>query len=231
MTHACLNAQHCQPGDKPRTTDAPNTLCPPCLSRARRRTADLPPQHLALHARIGEHLANPNPRHTQPESGVLINTTIDTLLTNIEHTTTLAAEIIADLLHTTNPYHHDATAHVAACCQLTAPNLHKLQPLHAIDVMEFGAGRHHHTITTITGVTIIQRLDRLAALAHYTLGYTRTRHYRDLPCARCGANTVGRWTGADCYDCQTCGTQWPEATIRNHDRILLERHKRGLLNA
>jgi hypothetical protein len=229
--HACLNARRCQPGDDPRTTEQPNTLCDPCTVRAAHHITQLPAQHLELHAMLGDHVASTNPRRQRPDSAVLVNIAVDTLCCQIHHHTTLAAEIIADHLGADNPHRHHPTAHVWACCQLISPNLPKLLPLTNIDIMEWNKAGTTRTISETSGIAIIQDLDHLSAVAHYTLGRTRTRSYRDLPCARCNQPTVGRWTGADSYDCETCGTQFPEQDIRRHDRILLERHRRGLLHA
>ena len=230
--HECLNGRRCQPGDTPRITDKPNTLCEPCTIRAAHHIAQLPTQHLQLHAMLSDHVASTNPRRQRPDSAVLVNIAIDTLCGHIHHHTTLAAEIVADHLHADNPHrHHNPTAHVHACCQLISPNLPTLLPLTDIDVMVWNRAGTTRTITTTSGVDIIQELEHLSAVAHYTLGRTRTRTYRDVPCNRCGHTTVGRWTGTDSFDCETCGTQFPETDIRRHDRILLERHRMGLLHA
>jgi hypothetical protein len=84
-------------------------------------------------------------------------------------------------------------------------------------------------LTVTTGRRIVDRLDRLASLAHFTLGQTLARSQRDLPCTRCSAKTVGRWAGSDYFDCQNCGARFVEDDIRRQDRILLALHKRGLL--
>jgi hypothetical protein len=229
--HQCLNGRRCQPGDQPRTTETPNTLCDPCTIRAAHHITQLPIQHLELHAMLGDHTASANPRRQRPDSAVLVNIAIDTLCCQIHHFATLAAEIVADQLHADNPHRHHPTAHVWTCCQLISPNLPTLLPLTDIDVMVWNRGGTIRALAVTTGVEIIQELEHLSAVAHYVLGRTRTRTYRDLPCSRCGQKTVGRWTGADQYDCETCGTQFPEQDIRRHDRILLERHRRGLLHA
>jgi hypothetical protein len=232
LNHACLNYRRCQPGDQPRTTQTPNTLCDPCTLRATRHIANLPAQHLRLRAMLTDHTPTTNnPRRAAPDSTVLINTAVDALLGAIHHHATMAAEIVADALNTADPYRHDPTAHVHACCALTAPNVPLLLGRGVVDIMAWNRAGTHRYVTTTTGTEIIQHLDYLGAVAHYTLGYTRARSYRDLPCARCHHRTVGRWAGADTFDCETCGTQFPEADIRRHDRILLERHRRGLLHA
>lgn len=231
LNHECLNGRHCNLGAQPNPTPAPNTLCEHCVNRTRRRITQLPWQYLQLHAMIGDRTPDMTPARHKPESTVLLNTAIDTLLCTIHHHVTLAAEIVADQLHADNPCHHQPAAHVHACCRLINPNLDKLLDLPELDVMEWDHDGTHFHVTTTTGPAICQRLDHLGAIAHYTLGQTRTRSYRDIPCARCGHTTVGRWTGSDTFDCETCGAQFPEHDIRHHDRILLERHRRGLLHA
>lgn len=121
--------------------------------------------------------------------------------------------------------------YVFDCCALIYPHLGRLLAVTVLDIMAWNAAGSARIITTTTGAAIVQELDHLAMTAHYTLGMTRARTYRDLPCARCNHRTVGRWAGADSFDCETCGALFAESDIRRRDRILLERHRRGLIHA
>jgi len=225
--HQCLNGRRCQLGDTPATTEKPNTLCHPCTARARQHITRLPQQHAQLHAMIGDHDPTINARHTQPHACIPINLAVDTLIGRITHHTHLAAEIITDHLHCDPPPPHDVTK----CSALIGLHLPVLLAVTDIDVLVWNRAGTRRTLDTTTGVAIIQHLDHLSEMARYTLGQTRTRAYRDIPCARCTARTVGRWTGADAWDCETCGATFAETDIRRYDRILLERHRRGLLHA
>ena len=231
INHQCVNGKRCNPGADPQTTEKPDTLCRQCTTRSRRRIEQLPCQHFQLHAMIADHPPTDTPTHRQPDSTVPLNTTIDALCEDIHHHTVMAAEIVADSMHSYPRYHHNPSRHIALSVALIAPNLDKLLDAQEIDIMQWNLEGTRHTVTTTTGTHITQHLDHLGALANHTLGQTRARTYRDIPCARCGNTSVGRWTGAENYDCQNCGTQWPETDIRRQDLILLERHHRGFLHA
>jgi ribosomal protein L37AE/L43A len=232
-THLCLNGSRCADiiDGHARETEAPGTLCPDCLARTVNRVAGLPDQYVRLHAMIGERHAGLDPgiRRPKPGSTCPLNIHVDTLLGNIVETTTLAAEVLADVMGMGNPDHRPAELQVARCAAIVAPNLRRLLPLTHIEVMFWTASGTARGVTTTSGPAIVGDLDRLSTLAHFTLGQTRARIQRDLPCTRCKAKTVGRWAGSDDFDCGTCGSRFPEDDIRRQDKILLALIKKGLI--
>jgi hypothetical protein len=239
--HYCLSARRCADivDGHPRETAGPRAFCDGCVDRTTRRVARLPEQYLRLHHMLGERHTGIDAgiRRPRPGSMIPLNVHVDTLLGDILETSTLAAEVLADAMGMDNPDHHPAERQVAACAAIIAPNVTRLayasgvggRPGHdlGIDVMTWvGSVR---AATTTTGAEIVIRLDGLASLAHFTLGLTRARSQRDLPCTRCAAKTVGRFAGSDDFDCTTCGSRFPEDDIRRQDRILLALAKKGLI--
>lgn len=208
---------------EPAHTQQANTLCDACMSRAQHAIANLPTQHAQLHTLIGEQRAGINLaiRHVKPSSVVPLNMHVDTLRANIEHTTICAAEIIADNINSNNP------TDVYTACVLIVHNLSKLSAISSIDVMRWLPAGTYYYVSTSSGHELIQQLEHLAASAAHTLGQTRERTKRDLPCARCGQHKVGRWAGSDHFDCTACGARFIEDDIRRQDRILVELAKRG----
>jgi hypothetical protein len=181
-----------------------------------------------------------NIRRPKPGGTVLLNIHIDTLLGAITEAAVAAAEILADkmALKDKNGQPRNPT-HVQACCRILVPNLHKLSAITgvggreendpAIDVMFWVHSGYAFGVKCTTGVQMIQRLDHLSSLAYFTLGQTRARTRRDMPCTRCRAKTVGRWAGSDYFNCESCGAEFEEDDIRRQDRILIELYKRGIL--
>lgn len=233
LTHLCLNGRRCADSvdGHARETDGPTSLCRACLSRTTTRVTRLPAQYLRLHAVIGDRHAGVDTgiRRTKPGSGCPLNIHVDTLLGGIVESATLAAEVLADAMGMDNPNHYPQERQVAACAAIIAPNLTRLVAVHQVDVMAWAPGGTAHGITTTTGSEIVGRLDYLSTLAHFTLGMTRARFDRDLPCTRCQAKTVGRWAGSDEFDCATCGSRFVEDDIRRQDKILLALAKKGLI--
>lgn len=242
---------------KPRETQAPDDLCDACLNHTTQRVEQLPEQWIRLHAMIGERHAgvDVNIRRPKPSGTVPLNLHVDTLLGDILETVTTAAEVVADKMNMddpTIPHQKDPVPappwassptqepgeQVQRCCRIVAPNLHVLMSAtgvggrdpddRAIDVMTWAPNGLIHMSSTTTGIKIVKQLDHLGALAYFTLGMTRARTHRDLPCTRCRARTVGRWAGSEYFDCSTCGSQFPEDALRRQDKILLELHRRGL---
>jgi hypothetical protein len=199
-----------------------------------------------------------NIRRPKPGGTVLLNIHVDTLLGAILEAVTMAAEVLADRMRMNDPKYPkedpenpvrfpawatpptlDEIEQVRKCCRILSPNLPKLVAIRgvggrdqydpAIDVMFWVRSGAAHGVKCTTGVQMIQRLDHLSSLAYFTLGQTRARTRRDMPCTRCRAKTVGRWAGSDWYDCSSCGSQFPEDELRRQDKILIELHKRGLL--
>jgi hypothetical protein len=253
--HRCLNGTRCTnklDGD-PRQTEKPHTFCDSCLNRTRKRINQIPDQYTKLHHMIGDRHAGIEVQihRPQPASTVPLNIHIDTLLGNIAHTITLAAEVLADEMHMddpTDPTPKDPNKRPKAppwaespkmetheqirkCCRIVGPNVALLLDLVDIDTLEWLPGGTYYTQAVTTGVELIKQLDHLGSLAYFTLGQTRARTRRDLPCARCRATTVGRWAGSEWFNCETCGSQFPEDELRRQDKILLELIKRGLIGA
>lgn len=133
----------------------------------------------------------------------------------------------------------DPAEQVQACCRIIAPHLSTLARItgvggreegdRAIDVGFWNRAGTMHGLKCTTGFLLVQRLDYLSSLAHFTLGQTRARTDRDVPCARCRAKKVGRWAGSDYFDCASCGARFEEGDVRRQDVILLELHRRGLI--
>jgi hypothetical protein len=233
--HYCLSAHRCADtiDGHPRETEQPNTFCAACMVRTRSRVTRLPEQYLRLHHIIGERHAGIDAGIMRPKPGSVIplNIHVDTLLGDIADGATRAAEILAGMMGMDNPEHYPEAAQVAACAKIIAPNIEKLLPLAGYPVMCWNRAGNLHGHTVTTGVAIVLRLDHLATLAHFTLGLTRARYQRDLPCTRCHAKTVGRWAGSDDFDCDSCGSRFPENDIRRQDKILYALHKKGMLTA
>jgi hypothetical protein len=241
--HRCASERRCvnKVDGKPRETEKPNTFCPSCLQRTQTRIEQLPEQWVRLHHMIGDRHAgvDVNIRRPKPGGTVPLNLHIDTLLGSIVTDLTTAGEVVADKMNMNNPEHTDAAKQVQACVRIIAPNLSVLMAAtgvggrddddRAIDVMAWTPNGAFHMPSTTTGVDLVKSLDHLGSLAYFTLGLTRQRTQRDLPCTRCRARTVGRWAGSEYFDCASCGSQFPEDELRRQDRILLELHKRGLL--
>lgn len=246
--HRCASGKTCKAaytnddGQRvPRETSRPDTLCDPCLNHTRTRIEQLPEQWLRLHHMIGERHAgvDVNIRRPKPSGTVPLNLHIDTLLGNIVTELTTAAEVVADKTNMNNPAHSDPAKQVQACVRIITPHLHTL--IHAsgvggrdlddknIDVMTWTPDGLVHMPTTTTGMKIAQALSHLGALAYFTLGMTLARDKRPLPCSRCHAYAVGRWSGSEWWDCSECGSQFPEDELRRQDRILLVLHKRGMI--
>jgi hypothetical protein len=200
-----------------------------------------------------------NIKHAKPSSSVLLNLHIDTLLGSILDAVTSAAEVVAERMgmdDPTDPTPKDPAKQpkvppwadspkmepeeqVKRCCRIIEPNLPLLAGITGVGGREPGdpaidvgfwnhAGTLHGTRCT-TGVLMVQRMDYLSSLAHFTLGQTRARSERDVPCTRCRAKKVGRWAGSDYFDCASCGGRFEEDDVRRQDKILLELHRRGLI--
>lgn len=241
--HFCLNGRGCanKVDGKPRQTTQARAFCDACITRTEQRITQLPEQWIRLHHMIGDRQAgvDVNIRRPKPSGTVLLNLHVDTLLGDIVTALTTAAEVIADEKNIDNPEHPDPAKQVLTCVGIIAPNLRMLtnatgvggrdEDDYAIDVMVWLPNGTYQMPTTTTGVDLIKQLDRLSSLAYFTLGLTRARIHRDIPCARCHAKQVGRWAGADDYDCQGCGTRIPEEDVRRQDRVLIELHKRGMI--
>ena len=92
-------------------------------------------------------------------------------------------------------------------CRIIGPNIATLadirgvggRPAHdpVIDVMFWNKSGTLHGFRATTGLQLVCQLDKLADLAHFTLGQTRARTHRDIPCTRCHAKAIGRWAGSD----------------------------------
>lgn len=235
LTRLCLNGARCVDliDGHARETNAPNTFCDSCLVRTVAHVEAIPGQFASLHAMIGErHVGiDAGIRRPKPGSTVPLNLHIDTLMGEIVATTTMAAEILADVMAMNNPEHYPAHKQVTACAAIIAPNLPRLLVLTGIEVMFWTKSGLGHGITMTTGNRIVAELDKLASRAHFTLGLTRARAERDFACTRCRAKTVGRWAGSDDFDCTTCGSRFPEDDLRRQDKILLALVKRGLVSA
>jgi hypothetical protein len=265
----CLNGARCidKVDGHARETEAPDTFCDACFSRAEERVEKLPQQYVDLHAMIGDRHAgvDVNIKHAKPSSSVLLNLHVDTLLGNIVDAATTAAEVLAEKMdlkaaNKVDPWdpsrivskepiplppwadaslERDPAEQVQACCRIIAPQLSVLAGItgvggrdlddRAIDVGFWNRAGTMHGLKCTTGVQLVQRLDYLSSLSHFTLGMTRARDRRPLPCNRCHAYKVGRWAGAEDYDCQGCGARFEEDDLRRQDRITLELHKRGLI--
>lgn len=231
LTHLCLNGRRCADGvdGHARETEAQATLCRACLSRTINRVNGLPAQYLRLHAIIGDRHAGIDPgiRRPKPGSGCPLNIHVAGLLGDIVDTATLAAEILAEAMGMDNPCHYPEERQVARCAAIIAPNVPRLLAVTAIEVMFWTATGT--AVKTTTGSAVVAQLDSLATLSHFTLGMTRARTDREMPCTRCKAKTVGRWAGADDFDCANCGSRFPEDDIRRQDKILLALVKKGLI--
>lgn len=256
--HLCVNATRCisKVDGHARETEKPNTFCESCLRRSSTNIRQLPEQWTGLHKMIGDRHAgiDVNIRRPKPGGTVLVNVHVDTLLCAIIEATAAAAEVLADVMNMNDPatpkrsvqappWAHsprlEPGEQVTKCCRIIAPNLPKLAAIRgvggrdqhdpAIDVMFWVKSGAAHGVTCTTGVQMIQRLDHLNSLAYFTLGQARARTRRDTPCSRCRAKTVGRWAGSEWFDCTTCGSQFPEDDLRRQDKVLIELHKRGML--
>jgi hypothetical protein len=199
-----------------------------------------------------------NIRRPKPSGTVLLNLHVDTLLGAMLEAVTIAAEVLADHMNMNDPTAPtedpdkpvlappwaseptlDETEQVIKCCRIIEPNLTKLAAIRgvggrdvedpAIDVMFWVRSGAAHGVKCTTGIQMIQRLDHLNSLAYFSLGQARARTRRDTPCTRCRAKTVGRWAGSDDFDCQSCGSRFHEDDLVRQDKILIELHKRGLL--
>lgn len=232
-THLCLSGRRCADtvDGHARETAAPGTLCPRCLARSTSRVERLPEQFLRLHALIGERHAGIDPgiRRARPGSGCLLNVHVDTLMGGILDATTMAAEVLADLMFMENPSFHGEALQVTRCCAIVAPNLPRLLRVSHVEVMLWVDGGTDRVIANTDGPAIVASLDTLSTLAHFTLGQTRARTQRDLPCTRCKAKTVGRWAGSDDFDCTSCGSRFVEDDLDRQMKILLELAKKGLI--
>ncbi|BDY33176.1 hypothetical protein [Mycolicibacterium mageritense] len=69
-------------------------------------------------------------------------------------------------------------------------------------------------ITTVTGLTIVERLTELHHTVRQHLGHTRLRERYTMPCPNCGAFTVGKDDGQAIIDCRTCEYAWTEREYR-----------------
>lgn len=248
--HMCLNGPRCidKVDGHARETEQVDTFCGACFSRAGERVGQLPEQYLKLHAMIGDRHAgvDVNIKHAKPSSSVLLNLHVDTLMGSIATDITTAAEVVAEkmAMRDENDHPWDATRPtmgetVQACSRVLAPNLHILagargvggrelsDPL--IDVMFWNNSGTMRGVKATTGVQLVQRLDYLSSLSHFTLGMTRARSERDIPCTRCRAKKVGRWAGSEWWDCASCGTRFEEDDVRRQDKILLFMYQKGLL--
>lgn len=244
---------------QPHPTEQPHALCPSCLKRSAKHIADLPKQWTDLHTMIGDRHAgiDVNIRRPKPGGTVLLNIHVDTLLGAILEATTGAAEVLADAMNMNDPTAPkepaepikappwadapklDDIKQLRKASRIIVPNLNKLSAITgvggrdetdpAIDVMFWVRSGYAFGVKCTTGVQMIQRLDHLSSLAYFTLGQTRARTRRDMPCTRCRAKTVGRWAGSDYFNCETCGAEFEEDDIRRQDKILIELHKRGIL--
>jgi hypothetical protein len=247
----CVSDRRCasRVNGKAREVAEENTFCDACFDRAADRIEALPEQYLRLHAMIGERQAgvDVNIKHGKPSSTVVLNLHVDTLMGNIVADVTSAAEVVAEKLAMRtddgDPWEADRAdkaEQVLACARILAPKLRLLAAAKGvggredddpgIDVMFWNRAGTWHGVKTTTGVEMVKRLDYLWSLANFTLGHTRARSRRPLPCNRCHAYKVGRWAGMDHYDCQGCGARFDEDDLRRQDKILLELTRRGLIN-
>ena len=209
---------------QPAEVGADGDYCLACLQRAQGRIRALPAQyaHLQLLLHITGHTA-PEARHVAPGPAVLLNLHVEALGRDIGYMLALVGEIVADLVHLDDP------ADLGSCADLVADGVHHLAELPPWPVLLWARSGTWRRLAELAGVQLIETLDRLHQVASITLGTTRARTRRDLPCARCRAKTVGRWAGSDYYDCTSCGARWHENDIRRQDRILIELHRRGKL--
>jgi hypothetical protein len=241
-----------------RETEKANTFCAACTKRSADRVRQFPEQWVQLLQMIGDRHAgvDVNIRRPKPGGTVPLNLHVDTLLGNILTALTTAGEVVAEKMNMddptevrqkepvqTPPWAHsprqEPLEQIHRCVRIVAPNLNVLTSARGvggredddpnIDVMEWTPNGLFHMASTTTGITLVKRLNHLGSLAYFTLGLTRARNQRDLPCTRCRSKTVGRWAGADYFDCSHCGSQFPESELRRQDLILIELHKRGLL--
>lgn len=241
-----------------RETEKADTLCDACLSRSVGRVKQLPEQWVRLHHMIGDRHAgiDVNIRRPRPGGTVPLNLHVETLLGSILDAVTAAAEVVADRMEMDDPTEvrqrapvtvppwaddpkQEPFEQVKRCVRIVAPNLDVLMAARGvggresddpnIDVMSWLPNGLVHMPSTTTGVELVKRLDHLGSLAYYTLGLTRARTCRDLPCTRCRAKSVGRWAGSDYYDCSSCGAHFEEDDMRRQDKILLELIKRGII--
>lgn len=245
--HLCLNGRRCvdKVDDHARETEKAGTFCEACMSRAAERVGQLPEQYVQLHRIIGDRHAgvDVNIRHAKPSSTVLLNLHVDSLMGHIVTDITAAAEVVAEKMAMRdaddNPWEPDPADPVKSCATILNTNLPILASARGIggreptdpliDVMFWNRAGTLHGVKATTGIQMIQRLDHLSSLAYFTLGQTRARYQRDVPCTWCRAKTVGRWAGADEFDCTSCGKRFPEDDMRRQDVILLELYRRGLL--
>lgn len=241
--HRCVYGPRCydKVDGKPRVTEKPGTFCKVCMSRVQQHIEQLPEQWIRLHHMIGDRHAgvDVNIRRPKPGGTVPLNLHVDSLLGFIGADVSIAAEVVSDKLNTDTPNHADPAKQVQACARLVAPNLDVLINARGvggrddddptIDVMSWLPNGTYAIPTTTTGVELLKLLAFRSSLAYFTLGMTRARIHRDIPCARCRARQVGRWAGADDFDCQGCGTRIPEEDVRRQDRVLIELHKRGMI--
>jgi len=261
--HMCLNGARCvdKVDGHARETEAADTFCGACFSRAGERVEQLPEQYVRLHAMIGDRHAgvDVNIKHAKPSSSVLLNLHVDTLLGSIVDAVTSAAEVLAEKMNMDDPTdptpkdpqkrpktppwalspQMDVGEQVLKCCRIIAPNLPLLARITGVGGREEGdraidigfwnrAGTLHGTRCT-TGVQMIQQLDHLASLAYFSLGQTRARVRRSIPCTRCRAQSVGRWAGEEWWSCDACGARFQEDDVRRQDRILWWLHERNML--
>lgn len=250
--HLCLNGNRCsnKVDGHARETEEANAFCPSCLRKSERNVKQLPEQYGFLYALIGERQAgiDVNIKRAKPSGSVLINLHIDTLMGNIVTDITSAAEVVAEKMAMRDEHDDpwDATRstpaeQVQACARILSPNLRVIATARGvggreasdpnIDVMKWLPGGMAFEPSTTTGIEMIKRLDHLASLAFFTLGQTRARTKRPLPCNRCHSYSVGRWAGSEYYDCQGCGAHFQEDDLRRQDKVLLELWRRGLIEA
>lgn len=62
----------------------------------------------------------------------------------------------------------------------------------------------------LTGIEVLEHLNRLHHLTRKHLGHTKLRHHSTLPCDACGAATLGRSDGTWVINCTTCGAKYTE---------------------
>jgi hypothetical protein len=244
---------------EPRETEKPRTFCAACLKRTISRVEQFPEQWASLRDMIGDRNAgiDVNIRRPKPDGSVPLNIHVDSLLGDIFTDLTTAAEVVAEKLNMSDPTEvrqkepievppwahspkQEAAEQIARCVRIIAPNLHILATATGvggredddrdIDIMVWKLNGRWHMPATTTGVKLIKRLDHLGSLAYFTLGLTRARQQRSMPCTRCRAKTVGRWAGSEWWDCTSCGSQFPEDELRRQDKILLELIKRGVID-
>ncbi|MEZ5152107.1 hypothetical protein [Rhodococcus zopfii] len=231
-SHQCRAGQGCRGREYdpesgqwvPALTLRPRFLCPTCIRAVASAAAALWEDYLTLHRVFGDTTVrgpSTGVRAASPTPAVPVNVHADALAQDIADTAHRGALCIADRLGRDAPAEH-ATG---VCLDLIEQNLPVLLDVGEHEAMAWHRDGESWGATVQDGPGLAWRLVGLHQRASAMLGVTRGRDRSPLPCPHCEHSQLGRWHGAELFDCLACGSAWTEADYRRMTTILSDDYR------